>query len=146
MPLLTQHCWHLPSRLPHSWQGWWQRLPGPTETKHQLWPLVSVAMTSPPQWVGQGGRAVTGGDRCLHGDSASRLISIRACVVWKWDSEWDRQTDGQTDSDCNNSALQEVTERVKDTSNTSIRSLSYIILSFQYFYCGLLFYILYYSI
>lgn len=28
IPLLTQHYWHLPSRLPHSWQGCWQRLPG----------------------------------------------------------------------------------------------------------------------
>lgn len=71
----------------------------PTEMKHQLCPLVSVAMMLPwnkPGWQ----RVITAGGH-WHSDSASgpsRAISIRGGFVWKWDTQWDGWTDRQTET------------------------------------------------
>lgn len=51
--LQSSLCWHLSGRLPHSWQAWWQRLPG-----QQRW-STSCALLSPLPWccleINQGG-------------------------------------------------------------------------------------------
>lgn len=61
----------------------------PTGTEHQLWPLVSVAMTSPSQWLGWGW-VVTAGDRCWNCDSAA-WSATELFFVRKWDTQWHRQ-------------------------------------------------------
>lgn len=96
--LQSSLCWHLSGRLPHSWQAWWQRLPG-----QQRW-STSCALLSPLPWccleINQGGSgssllAVTDSDSA---SGPSRAISISGGFVWKWDTQWDGWTDRQTET------------------------------------------------
>lgn len=65
---------------------------GPTEAKHQLWPLVSVAMTSPPQRVGWGQLSPV----ATAADTVTQQPNQHQCLFCLKVGHSVRQTDRQT--------------------------------------------------
>lgn len=83
IPLLTQHCWHLSDRSPHSRRVRWQRL-----LRRQRRSTSCVAScprchdTASRMTLLDGGERVgmsLGGDCCWHGDSAAGSASV---LLW----------------------------------------------------------------
>ncbi len=66
---------------------------GPTEAKHQLWPPVSVAMTSPPQWGGRGQLSPV----ATAADTVTQQPDQHQCLFCLKVGHSLRQTDRQTD-------------------------------------------------